>query len=102
MDDVRVWLAAVRLGWRWVNGELVYSMDAVGEGDRGVASDEDDGYPGRDHEQHLQLAGAHHGDTGHVCGEEAADTGVRIWVTADNIIMFMFFEKGMVSPLVLH
>ena len=24
MDDVRVLLAAVRLGWRWVNGRLAY------------------------------------------------------------------------------
>ena len=30
---------------------------------------------------------------------------VKIWVSADNninIIMFMFFEKEMVSPMVLH
>ena len=24
MDDVRVWLHGVMLGWRWVNGELIY------------------------------------------------------------------------------
>ena len=26
MDDIRVWCYSVRLGWRWVNGELVFSM----------------------------------------------------------------------------
>lgn len=24
MDDVRVWLRALRLGWRWIDGELRY------------------------------------------------------------------------------
>ena len=24
MDDVRVWLRAIRLGWRWLEGQLVY------------------------------------------------------------------------------
>ena len=24
MDDVRVWLRAIRLGWRWLDGQLVY------------------------------------------------------------------------------
>ena len=24
MDDVRVWLAAIRLGWRWTDGQLKY------------------------------------------------------------------------------
>ena len=27
MDDIRVWLHAIRLGWRWVNGELLYKKE---------------------------------------------------------------------------
>ena len=27
---------------------------------------------------------------------------IKIWVTVDNIILFTFFEKEMVSPMVLH
>ena len=27
MDDVRVWLAAVRLGWRWMSGRLMYKEE---------------------------------------------------------------------------
>ena len=25
MDDVRIWLRAIRLGWRWVDGKLVFN-----------------------------------------------------------------------------
>ena len=24
MDDVRVWLRAIRMGWRWIDGQLMY------------------------------------------------------------------------------
>ena len=27
MDDIRVWLHAIRLGWRWVDGELLYRKE---------------------------------------------------------------------------
>ena len=27
MDDIRVWCAEVRLGWRWVEGDLVFCME---------------------------------------------------------------------------
>ena len=26
MDDIRLWCYSVRLGWRWKDGELVFSM----------------------------------------------------------------------------
>ena len=26
MDDIRLWLRAIRLGWRWQRGELIYKQ----------------------------------------------------------------------------
>ena len=26
MDDIRLWCYSVRIGWRWKDGELVFSM----------------------------------------------------------------------------
>ena len=27
MDDIRIWCYSVRLGWRWMEGELVFSLE---------------------------------------------------------------------------
>ena len=27
MDDVRLWLLSIRLGWRWVDGELLFMRE---------------------------------------------------------------------------
>ena len=104
MDDVRVWLRAVRLGWRWVDGELVYK------------------HSWRLEEEEKKLTKLQktseimEGMMNSICSwlkltmehEEMFASGklptldLVLWVNDKNKILYSFYEKEMVSPMVLH
>ena len=107
MDDMRIWLATIRLGWRWVNGNLIYRRAWMLE------------------EKELGLTYLKkttevlEGIMNNICSwllltmetedmfveKKLPTLDVKIWVSSDNninIIMFMFFEIEMVSPMVLQ
>ena len=107
MDDVRVWLAAVRLGWRWVNGRLAYKRAWMLE-------EKEMGMTGL-----CKTTEVLQGMMNSICSwlvltmeteemfrdKKLPTLDVKIWVEVeDNInrILFIFFEKEMVSPMVLH
>ena len=103
MDDVRVWLHAVRLGWRWINGELLYrSSWRLEERQSGMTRLE-------------KTTEILEGMMNSICSwlvltmeHEEMFNGVLptldliIWVSSGNKVMFSFYEKEMVSPMVLH
>ena len=103
MDDVRVWLRSVRLGWRWVAGELRYKSSwRLEEQQAGLTS--------------LQKTSEIlEGMMNSVCswltltmeheemfGGVLPTLDLEIWINRDNKVIFRFFEKAMVSPMVLH
>ena len=66
MDDLRVWLHGVMLGWRWTNGELVNKGSWRQEERRKKLStmkrEKKNRDYGRSHEQYLWLVKANNGE----------------------------------------
>ena len=103
MDDVRVWLRAVRLGWRWIAGQLTYRKAwRLEEEEQGMT--------------HLaKTTEIMENIMNSICSwleltmeTEEMFEGVlptldlKLWVSSSNRILFSFFEKAMVSTMVLH
>ena len=103
MDDVRIWLRAIRLGWRWEHGVARYRREWKEEEEAaGVTL--------------LQKTSeVLEGAMNSICSwlrltmeHEEMFNGVLptldmiIWVNNSNKVLFSFFEKTMVSPMVLH
>ena len=104
MDDLRAWLYAIRLGWRWVEGELVFSSSW------------------RTEEQELGMTGLQKtvevvcdmmNDvsgflkmTMETCTDFDDETlptlDMRLWIGNDNRTMYSFFEKPMSSNQVIQ
>ena len=103
MDDVRIWLRAIRLGWRWTKDGLVFKKEW------------------RDEEIAIGMtilqktSSILEGAMNSVCNwlrltmehEEMFDgvlptLDLIIWVDDTNKVLFSFYEKEMVSPMVLH
>ena len=103
MDDVRIWLRAIRLGWRWVDGCMRFrSSWRMEEKVKGMSGLE-------------KTTEVIESIMNNICNwlkltmenEDMFDgvlptLDLNIWVSEDNVIMFSFFEKKMVSPMVLH
>jgi hypothetical protein len=94
---------AVRLGWRWMDGKLVFKSSwRMEEQEAGMS--------------HLQKTSEIlEGMMNSVCSwlkltmeHEEMSNGVLptldlvIWISDTNKVLFSFFEKEMVSPMVLH
>ena len=107
MDDVRVWLAAVRLGWRWMSGRLMYKEEWMME-ERGLGMT-----------PLTKTTEIIEGMMNSICSwlvltmeteemfedKKLPTLDIKIWVEVEdnvNVIKFEFFEKEMVSPMVLH
>ena len=103
MDDVRVWLRGIRLGWRWLEGQLLYKRSWRQEEEAGG----------------LTMLGKTtevlRGMMNSICSwleftmetEEMFDgvlptLDLELWVSESNRILYSFFEKSMVSQMVLH
>ena len=103
MDDVRLWLMAIRLGWRWVEGELLYTREW--------------------HEEEVSMGMSYLEKTKQVvCSmmncvsgsltltmETIDDFGgilptldLKLWLTESNITLYAFYEKPMASSLVIQ
>ena len=104
MDDVRVWLAAIRLGWRWTDGQLKYKRAWM------LEERESKMTAMKKTTQVLE------GIMNSICSwlvltmenedmfeeRNLPTLDLKLWVAEDNTIMYVFFEKEMVSPMVLH
>ena len=103
MDDLRVWLHGVMLGWRWMNGEMVYKGTWRMEERRAKMT------------ILAKTTEIMEGVMNSICGwlkltmeNESMFGGVlptldlNIWISESNEILYSFFEKAKVSPLVLH
>ena len=103
MDDVRVFLRAVRLGWRWTDGQLRYKRAWRLEEEREGMS-----LLAKTTEILEKLMNS-------ICDwlvltmeTEEMFNGVlptldlELWVTEENKILFSFFEKPMTAQMVLH
>ena len=103
MDDVRLWLRAIRLGWRWQDGKAQFRKEWR----------EEEMAAGMTLLQ--KTSEVLEGAMNSVCSwlrltmeHEEMFNGVLptldliIWVSKENKVLFSFFEKEMVSPMVLH
>ena len=103
MDDIRIWCYSVRLGWRWMEGELVFSMQWRQEELAG-------GMTGLEKTTEVFKAMMNS-----ICNflsltmETATDFGgvlptldLSKWVRHDNKTMYMFYSKPMASNMVLQ
>ena len=101
MDDIRVWLHGVRLGWRLVDGEMLYDkrwrQEEILAGMSGL-------------QKTTEIL---KGIMNDICGwlnltmeTEEMFRGVlptlEMWVREDNKIIFQYFEKSMVPKMVIH
>ena len=103
MDDVRVWLRGIRLGWRWLEGQLRYKRSWRQEEEAGGLT-----MLGKTTEVLKGMMNS-------ICSwleftmetEEMFDgvlptLDLELWVSESNKILYSFFEKSMVSKMVLH
>jgi hypothetical protein len=104
MDDIRLWLYAIRLGWRWVDGGLKFSGEW------------------RDEERRAGMTGLQKtveiikNMMNSICdflvltmesGDDFPDgrlptLDLNIWVGEDNVTRYIFFEKPMASSMVIQ
>ena len=103
MDDIRVWLHAIRLGWRIVDGELRFRREWLDE-------------ERRENITPLQkttrvLEGIMNGicgwlnltmETGDMFGGTLPTLDFQIWIREDNKIMYKYYEKAMIPITVMH
>ena len=103
MDDVRVWLRAIRLGWRWQDGRLVFKskwrMEELQAG-MSILQKTSDVLQGMMNSIccWLKLTMEHE----EMFGGVLPTLDLELWVSKENKILFSFFLKGMISPMVLH
>ena len=103
MDDIRLWLHSVRLGWRWVNNGLRFSMSWRKE-------EMEAGMTGLQ-----KTAEVLRGMMNSICDflvltMETADEfngrlptlDLNIWIREDNVTMYIFYEKPMASSTVIQ
>ena len=103
MDDIRLWLNSVRLGWRWTNGGLRFSMEWRREemlkGMTGLQKTVE------------VLKGIMNSISDFlVLTMESADDfdgrlptlDLSIWIGKDNATYYIFFEKPMASSMVIQ
>ena len=103
MDDVRVWLRAIRLGWRWLEGQLVYRrcwrMEEEGRGMAKLAKTTEILKSIMNSIcTWLELTM----ETEDMFNGVLPTLDLQLWVSSGNRILFSFFEKAMVSAMVLH
>ena len=103
MDDIRIWLWSIRMGWRWTGGRLEFCKDwRDEETSKGMT-------PLQKTTEVLE------GMMNSICSwlkltmETEDDFGGRlptldlsIWVGADNKVLFNFFEKPMASNVTIQ
>jgi hypothetical protein len=103
MDDVRLWLLSIRLGWRWVDGELLFMREWQME-------EEAMGMSGLDKTKQVMCMMMNNVmgsltltmETVDDFGGSLPTLDLRLWVTRLNITLYMFFEKPMASSLVIQ
>ena len=104
MDDLRAWLFGLRLGWKWINRELLFSsVWRKEEEDKGMTS--------------LQKTGeVFEAMMNDICDSlrmtmESCDDfdakmlptlDLKIWVNDDNKCLYTFFEKPTATIQVIH
>ena len=104
MDDLRVWLYAIRLGWRWVEGDLLFSS-------RWRTEEQELGMTGL--QKTVEVVCDMMNDvsgflkmTMETCTDFEDETlptlDMRLWVGNDNRTMYSFFEKPMSSNQVIQ
>ena len=103
MDDIRVWLESLRLGWRWDNAKLRFCTDW------------------RDEERARGMTGLQktmevlEGMMNSICDwlnftmESVDDFGgmlptldLNIWVKEDNMVVYVFYQKPMANSMVIQ
>ena len=103
MDDIRVWLYGIRLGWRWTDGGLRFCSSWRDiEKAQGMTS----------LQKTMQIM---EGMMNSICEwlkltmESVDDFGgmlptldLNIWVREDNMVVYIFYEKPMASSMVVQ
>ena len=103
MDDIQVWMFCIRLGWRWTEGRLKFSM------------------AWRREEQKREMSGLLKTMEvlscmmNSVCdwlrftmeciddfGGKLPTLDLSIWVMEDNTVVYIFYEKQMASSMVIQ
>ena len=103
MDDIRLWLHAIRLGWRLVEGELVYKREwRLEEEGIGVTSLEKTTQILKDIMNSICGWLTLTMETEDMFGGVLPTLDLELWVRADNKVLFKYFEKAMVPDMVLH
>ena len=103
MDDIRVWLHAIRLGWRFVDGELIYRKDWKQE-------EEQSGMTALQKTSEV-LKGIMNDicgwlnltmETEDMFGGALPTLDLELWVREDNKVLYRYFEKSMIPDMVVH
>ena len=102
-DDIRIWMRARRLGWRWLEGKLKFKyswrMEEARSGMTGLekTSQVMEGIMNSVCSW-LRLTMEHEGMFGGVL----PTLDLILWVNGQNKTVYSFFEKPMASNMVLH
>ena len=103
MDDIRVWMFCIRLGWRWTGEGLKFCIAWRKE-------ERKQGMTGL--QKTMQIL---EGMMNSICdwlnftmesvddfGEKIPTLDLNIWVKEDNMVVYIFYQKPMASSMVIH
>ena len=103
MDDIRVWLHAIRLGWRIIDGELMFRREWLEEERKEnmtplqkttvILEEVMNGICGW-----LNLTM----ETEDMFGGTLPTLDLQIWIRDDNKILYKYYEKAMIPITVIH
>ena len=104
MDDIRLWMYSIRLGWRWVDGGLKYSTEWRTEermaGMTGLQKTVEVIKHMMNSICDFLVLTMESGDD--FPGGRLPTLDLNIWVGEDNVTRYIFFEKPMASSMVIQ
>ena len=103
MDDIRLWLYSIRLGWRWMDGRLQFCSEWRRE-------ERESGMTGLQKTMEVMKEMMNSICTWLTFTMESVDDfggklptlDLSIWVREDNMIVYIFYQKPMASSMVIQ
>ena len=103
MDDIRLWLHAIRLGWRMINGSLIFKSSwRKEERQAGVTALKKTTDILEQAMNNICSWLVLTMETEEMFGGVLPTLDLEIWINAENMVLYQYYEKSMTPAMVLH